>query len=469
MKIEGFQHKKILVIIGAVLLLAMTIPAQSYASTIPESIKVGLCYGSTAVTSCTISSEAGFILGAISDEGFTESLPLPAYTSLVATVENGHVALRDLTGVLISSDIGINGCLMPADYNENGLITFENSAYRGGLMLIANSSQKLTVINFLTMDEYLYGVLHKEMSQSCPLEALKAQAVAARSFAADNLGRHSSDGFDVCTTTNCQVYGGYGAEYPSTCQAVDETSGLLVWSQGEPASVYYHKNSGGHTQSSADVWSSFSAHLIGIGDPYSPNYAWTTTIYFDSLQQKLFRAGYDLGTVTSVKVGGRNSAGAVSKLVIVGSEETVTLEKELIRSVLGTSLIRSRHFNIGDAYTDGGGTVIQAIDIKISSGSRTVDAGKNIYVLSAGGSAKALNSADLYMFNGSKTTKAKSTVTAASGYDDSIVATDGKVTLSGMGSGHGVGMSQDGAIEMAKQGFSFEEILHFYFTDIEVR
>jgi stage II sporulation protein D len=338
-------------------------------------------------------------------------LPLPAYTSLVATVEDGHVALRDIDNVLISADIGVNGCIMPADYDEGGLITFESSVYRGGLILIVNNSVKLTVINYVTMDEYLYGVLHREMSQSSPIEALKAQAVAARSFAANNLDRHSKDGFDFCTTTDCQVYGGYAAEYPSTTQAVDETSGLLVWVGDEPVSVYYFKNSGGHTQSIVDVWSSFSTHLIGKADPYSPDYPWTATIYFDNLQQKLSQAGYDSGTITSVRVGGRNTAGAVSKLVIEGSNGTILLEKERIRSVLGTSLIRSRHFNIGDTYKGATTTAPTEVNFKLSNGHQVSDVGETLYVLSASGSAKTMNSQDIYLSNGTKTIKIEADAT----------------------------------------------------------
>ena len=445
-------------------------PEQAFADSVPEYIKVGLRYGGTAVESCTVYSETGFILGNITEEGFSETLPLPAYTSLVATAQNGSVELHDTSGVLISADIGNNGCLMPSDYKENGLISVESSRYRGGIMLKANPDRKLTVINYLTMDEYLYGVLHREMSQGNPLEALKAQAVTARSFAVSSMGRHSRDGFDVCSTTDCQVYGGCADEYPNTSRAVDETSGLLIWSEGEPAPVYYYKNSGGHTQGIDEVWTSFpQPHLKGVEDPYSPVYPWTAVIDFNVIEQKLTLAGYDPGKIKSVTIGKRNSAGAVSELIISGSKNDIKLEKGSVRSVFGTSLIRSTHFNIGDTYIGTGNKPVSKSDIKIGSGSRIKDAAEQIYVLSANNNIKSVNSSELYMISSSKTVKAKTAEGAVSDFDDSIVAKDGKVTFSGVGYGHGIGMPQDSAIEMAKQGFTFEEILKFYFTDIEVR
>lgn len=466
----GLHIKAILLMLMFFLSAELSVPDKADAYSVPDHIKVGLLYGSTAQESCTISSDTGFILGAVYDEGFEETLPLPAYTSLIASVENGHVTLHDIDGVLISADIGDSGCIMPTDYNDNGLITVGEKKYRGGIIFEAGAGGKLTVINYLTMDEYLYGVLHREMSQSAPSEALKAQAVAARSFAVDCIGRHQKDGFDVCTTSDCQTYGGYADEYPSTCRAVDETSGLLVWSKGEPVSIYYYKNSGGHTQGIEDVWISIpQPHLKGVEDPFSPLYPWTATIYFDSLEQKLANAGYDPGTVKSVKIGGRNRAGAVSELIITGSKDTVRLEKGNIRSVLGTSLIRSTHFNIGDKYYGGMSAALETAEMKISNGSQIKDAAENIYLLSASGNAKAKKSTDLYLYSNGKTVKVKTAAVEASASFDSVAASDGKLTVSGVGFGHGVGMPQDSAIEMARQGYTFDEILNYYFADIEVR
>jgi stage II sporulation protein D len=446
----------------AMILVAFAAPAPSYANSLPEYVKVGLFYSSTALDSCTVKCDAGMTLGSAADDGFDETLPLPAYTTLCATVENGAVVLRDKDGVLISSDIGKNGCLMAADHDSGGKITIQDKQYRGGVFFKANSSGKLTVINYIKLEEYLYGVVHLEMSQSNPIEALKAQAVAARSFAVSNLNKHSDQGFDLCNTTNCQSYGGCSAEYANTTKAVDATKGLLIWSDGEPVPVYYYKNSGGHTQNIEDVWSYPLPYLVGVADPYSPAYPWTATLTFDTIAQKLSAAGYNVGTVKSVQITKRNSSGAVSELTIKGTDSNAVLTKETIRTTFGTSLIRSRMFKIGSDYSGENASA----DMTIKGSAGTAAAGDSIYVLGSAGSAKSLASTEVYITDGKTVAKASS---SSSDSGDDEVATDGELVLSGMGYGHGVGMPQDGAIEMAKEGFGFEDILKFYFTGIEIK
>ncbi len=457
------------ILLSAVLLLTSLHPLQAEASQVPDFVKVGLRYGNTAVSQCTITSPNGFSVGSVSDRGgFSETLPLPGYTELTAIVVGNHVELRDREGVLISADIGANGGLVPYDA-EDGFLSLDGRKYRGGILLKVNSGKTLNVINYLTMDEYLYGVVHREMSSSNPLEALKAQAVAARTFVAGNRDRHVSDGFDVCATTHCQVYGGLSDEYANTNRAVDETSGAIIRYQNGPAEVYYHKNSGGHTQNSEDEWYTRTPYLRGVEDPYSPEYPWQATLTFDTLRQKLAQGQLDPGAIESVRIGGRDASGAVSSLVIKGSEREVNLSRSMIRATLGSSLVRSRHFSLGTSYEGGdpspGGTSLALLS---GSGKKTVTGSDTVYVLPADGNAEKSGLASISMTNGNTTVKAAGSGGGSGSFDDSGVITGGPLALSGLGYGHGVGMSQDGAIEMAKQGKNYIEILKFYFTGIEV-
>ncbi len=460
---------KRVLLLSAILLPILTYPFHAEASGDMDFIKVGLKYGNTAVLQCNIASASGFVLGTASEEGFTETLPLPAYSELTAMVMDGRVELRDSGGVLISADIGINGCLMP--YEDGDFLSLDGQSYRGGILLKANNSNKLTVINYLPMEEYLYGVVHREMNMQNPLEALKAQAVAARTFAVVSKDRHMAEGFNVCATTHCQVYGGCKDEYPSTIKAVDETRGEIIRYRGEAAEIYYHKNSGGHTQNSEDEWSTFAPHLRGIKDPYSPEYPWHATISFSSLQQKLIQAQLDPGPVESVRIGGRDSSGAVSSLIIKGKDREVELTKSRIRAVLGSSLVRSRHFSIGNAY-EGGDQSKTGVSLTLlsSKGTKNIDGSNPIYILSAKGKSQQSDVASLYMTKGSQAVKVKTTESGSNGssYNDNMIAQGDALTLTGVGYGHGVGMSQDGAIEMAKRGMDYINILNFYFTDIEV-
>jgi len=420
-------------------------------------VKIGLKFGSGAVQTCTLKSEQGFLLGTADNSGFTEGMPLPAYTTIIATVENGAVTLRDENGTLLTADLGSNGCIMPYNYLSEGIFSFDNTPYRGGLMLKPNSNGTMTVISFLSLENYIYGVINAELGNANPSEALKAQAVAARSFGAMNIGKHSADGFDLCATTHCQVYKGYSGEYASTNKAVDDTRDEMIYSEGKLVNAFYYKNSGGYTQNAEDVWSYSQPYLKSVKDEYSPNYSWNASLSFDMIKQKLESAGYDPGEIQSVMIKNRNTTGNVSELLIAGSNSSVSLTKEKIRNVLGTTVIKSTRFSLSDSTS-------QASDdsLKISNGSTDSSAGTEFYMISGSGKVTKVQTNTVYGSNGTSTTKINS-------QSESETATGRTVTFNGSGYGHGVGMPQDSAVEMAKQGFTYKEILQYYYTDIEVK
>lgn len=420
-----------------------------------EYIKVGLKYSSTAVTSATLQSEEGFQLIMVDSSGFSEGMPLPAYTTIQVASENGAVVLRDESGTLLSSDLGSAGCIMPLDYQDDGVIRLDNVPYRGGIMFRVNSNGTMNVINYLSMENYIYGVLNSELHYSNPKEALKAQAVAARSFGSLSIGKHSSDGFDVCATTHCQVYKGYSGEYPATNQAVDETSGEVIYSQGNPVNAFYFKNSGGYTQNAEDVWSSAQSYLKSVKDPYCPSYPWSISLTFDNIKQKLEAAGYSPGTIESVAISGKNSVGYVCDLQIKGSSNTITLKKEQIRNVIGATVVKSLLFDLGEGTSGSGG-------VFISNGKSTAALNTDFYVISGDNKITKQKTDSRYCSNGTK-------LTSLTGATMTQIVTGGTVTFIGYGYGHGVGMPQDSAVEMAKQGFAYDEILKYYYTGIEIK
>jgi len=126
----------------------------------------------------------------------------------------------------------------------------EQGSYRGSLEVRVDRTGRLRVINELPMEEYLLGVVPNEMGPGVypELEALKAQAVAARTYIVSNLGQFSEYGFDVCDSAQCQVYKGAGTEHPLSNQAVEETRGLVLMWQGKPINALYTSTCGGHTE-----------------------------------------------------------------------------------------------------------------------------------------------------------------------------------------------------------------------------
>jgi len=129
-------------------------------------------------------------------------------------------------------------------------VAFPGDRYRGRVLIYLNDRSHLNVINELDLEAYLRGVVPKEMGPELynQLEALKAQAVAARTYAVRNLGEFSAEGYDICSTPRCQVYGGMSVEHPVSDQAVAETAGLVVLFHDEPAETFYGATCGGHTE-----------------------------------------------------------------------------------------------------------------------------------------------------------------------------------------------------------------------------
>ncbi len=457
-KVDRMNYRRItiIMIMLTILMTPLLFHSEAEAASTEQYLKVGLKYGSSSVSYCTLYSEFGFQLGTAANRSFDEGMPLPAYTKIVITNENGTAAIRDENGVLLSSDLGSVGCIMPADYEEEGILYLDNTPYRGGIMLVPKSDGTLTVVNYITLEHYLYGVLNSELNYTNPIEALKAQAVAARSFGELNLGRHVADGFDLCGTTHCQMYKGYSGEYPSIIEAVDETRGETIYSNGSQVTAFYFKNSGGYTQNSEDVWTYSYPYLRAVKDEYCPSYPWSTSLSFDIIRTKLEAEGFQPGNIKSLEISGRNATGAVSELKITGDRATVYLKKEKIRTVLGATIIKSNNFTLADS------TAALGEDWIISNGYSSSHLGSGTYVISGSGNVRKLDIENSYGSNGTITIRYGASASAER-------VTAGTVVFNGFGYGHGVGMPQDSAVAMAKQGFTYEEILEYFYTDIEIK
>ncbi len=151
--------------------------------------------------------------------------------------------------------------------SEGRRIKIGETTYRGVVELRVNAFGKLRPINWLELENYLLGVVPMELGPEVwpQLEALKAQAVAARTYAWRNRGQFSEEGFDLCATPRCQVYGGATAEHPLSDRAVWATRGeILVW-DGDPIEAYYTATCGGHTEDGSSVFAeSTDPYLKGV-------------------------------------------------------------------------------------------------------------------------------------------------------------------------------------------------------------
>jgi peptidoglycan hydrolase-like amidase len=138
--------------------------------------------------------------------------------------------------------------------------------YRGLMEVRPGAEGTLTVVNVVNVEEYLRGVVPNELSPLAfpEVEALKAQAVAARTWVLSHLGEYAARGYDVCATPACQVYRGQGTEQPLTDQAVAETRGIVALWRGRPINAYYTSTCGGHTEDGDSIFDDKAPYLRGV-------------------------------------------------------------------------------------------------------------------------------------------------------------------------------------------------------------
>jgi stage II sporulation protein D len=321
-------------------------------------------------------------------------------------------------------------------------------AYRGSITLVWNR-QGLLMINTLTLREYLYSVIPSEMPASYPMEALKAQAVCARSFAWRHIKaeRYKKYGADVDDTTDFQVYNNV-SENKRSRKAVNATDGKMVFSGKHVISTYYYSTSWGCSATTEEVWgggedgecyprklqiteksqqktgyksmdlSSESAFYSFITrqlcDTYDSDYGWYRWRYCVSAKQLGARLG--IGTVKKIVILKRNKSGILWKVRVVGTKGRVTLE--------GQEKIRSSLMVTGVSVEQTGSDTVSTFSI--------------------------LPSAAFIVQKGVK--------------DEEPC-----FTFIGGGLGHGVGMSQNGAASLAKEGKNYRQILLHYYKKCKIR
>lgn len=223
---------------------------------------------------------------------------------------------------------------------SDGYIFIHDAWYRGRVLVVP-SGGKVTAVNWVDLEEYLYSVLGAEMPASWPQEALKAQAVAARSYALHRRDRSLSESYDVGTTTAYQVYKGLASEASSTITAVDATRGQVLTHSGRVIEAVFHSSSGGHTENVEDIWQQPRPYLRSVPDfdQDAPVFRWSETFTASQFQQRVTGIGR-LQAVATERVTPR---GRVSSIRLQGTQGTRTLTGTQLRQALG---LRSTLFSI---------------------------------------------------------------------------------------------------------------------------
>ncbi|MCQ2559870.1 MAG: SpoIID/LytB domain-containing protein [Clostridia bacterium] len=285
-----------------------------------------------------------------------------------------------------------------------GIFTLNSAQYRGSLEFRSTESG-LVVINELDIEDYLKSVVPREMSGSWPLEALKAQAVAARSYALyhQQQGRFSNLGFDL--KYDQQVYQGISTEHPTSTEAVNQTAGQMLLCNGNAVEAVFHTSNGGYTEASGDVWGADLPYLHAAVDPYDANesnYNWSKTCSKQDLTA--LASKYGLTEITDLSVTSYTRSGSrIKELLLVGKNSAGEISSSTIKGadqVRGTLGLKSTVCEL-QKECDADGSLNQVI-------------------------------------------------------------------LTGNGYGHGLGLSQYGAYGRAKAGHTYQQILDFYYPNCQL-
>lgn len=359
---------------------------------------------------------------------------------------------------------------------DTSLFILEDNIYRGRLLL-RSRTDGLLAVNVLGLEEYLYGVVGEEMGYDAPSEALKAQAVASRSYAVSSLGKNPD--YDLGADTLSQVYRGYTAEMKPLAErvreAVDATRGQVIYYDGQIIPAYYHANAGGYTEASENVWSQALPFLQPVPSPwdeaalhYQPQrpdgwpantYQWQVSLSRAEIEKKIavwnqkqLAAGrpdlvINIGQLLGLEVSrqqrdparGATLSGRVTRLDLTGKAGVASVYRDQIRSLLG---LRSTLFS--------------------------VEADSQVWIAAPGGAEAVNQTAGRYIITGTGSRQVitleidKLWIQGATNSREVPVVPDG-FTFTGRGWGHGVGMSQWGARGMALEGYKYQEIiLHYY-------
>ncbi|MFH1540598.1 MAG: SpoIID/LytB domain-containing protein [Elusimicrobiota bacterium] len=232
-------------------------------------------------------------------------------------------------------------------------ISINGKKYRGNIILKISNGKKLTVINELYLEEYVCGVMTKEVSPTWFPESLKAQAVVARTYAIKNLGLHGSHGFDLCPQTHCQVYGGFNSEDERTNKAVYDTAGEVLKYEGVIANTFYHSSCGGRTEGVRNVWNCSATknpeYLTGVKCGFCKQDKWcnwSASVSLKTIGHNLQSFGYKIGDVKRIKLVGRTSSNRVKEILVEHSKGKLWLLANRFRLVINPNIVRSTNFTI---------------------------------------------------------------------------------------------------------------------------
>jgi stage II sporulation protein D len=244
-----------------------------------------------------------------------------------------------------------------------GFLRVDGKRFRDELFIYPQNG-KCEVVNHVDLEKYVAGLLNSEMSARWNLETLKAQAIAARTYALYQMEVASKDGksFDMHATVKDQVYEGAHQERYRTIRAVQETRGQILTHGGKTIKAFYHSTCGGHTTTPERVWGVRAKYLTPVRCEFchtSPRYRWAYRVGHSVLEMAFRMKGLVQKKLTDLKITQKSPSGRVLQVAYADGTERRTINGDRLREVVGYSNLRSTSFDVlktGNTYVfDGGG------------------------------------------------------------------------------------------------------------------
>ena len=391
------------------------------------------------------------------------------------------------------ASISGNSFLLPLRLSTPGYLKFNGRTYRGSFLI----TQKAGLLNVVDIEQYLYGVLPAEVGASWHTQALRAQAICARTYALKRSMSRSDRGYDVVDTDADQVYKGQGVETAKTNQAVQSTAGEIVTYGKEIADTYFHSDSGGHTANIKDVWGQAVPYLTGVPEVVnfkSPTATWNARISAAKIQSTVTKiTGTDIGTIREIQVSEVDEGGRAVTMNFIGSRGSKTLRASQFRTAVDPRTLKSTMFtpsggafNVSNTTTPNGLVSRNAKSQQTASDGLTFEERQGIARMTAEGVFTTTELIDM-LTNPAKQKNYYQTGVSRSGiktnaktntqpqvkpknkYGYTIEKSGNDFVFYGRGWGHGVGLCQWGAMAMAEQGWSAEKILEHYYPGTTIR
>lgn len=310
----------------------------------------------------------GYTIGTMNGTSFSGGTSVSASQLTIKLVSGAFQVTDTATGkVLYTSAAGADHI---AIHPNSDLTWFKGYQWHGDFVYRRASDGNITVINYVGLEDYVKGVLPYEIDPDWPAEAQKAQAVCARSFALGT-SKHN-EYYELCNTTNCQVYLGANRATEASDAAVDATQGEYLTYNGEPVIGYFFSSDGGATEDAVNVWGGDYPYLQGKEDPYETyDSSWSVTLTAEEIRQKLVSAGYSIGTVANVEVTKRTDTDNVNEVTVTDTTgKQVVIRRDDCRTVFGLDSIRYTITPNASAST--AATLPQSTSVKIQPSTHVV-------------------------------------------------------------------------------------------------